>query len=521
MKRRISKTKKAAASIYIVIFTTTLLGVIALSFVRIMLAESLRTTNYSLSQSAYNSALAGIEDAKIVLLRYQNCLSFGNYSSATSQTKNCSDYEKAFGNMERAHNTAKKCDTVGEFLHNTKEGDMETVIQTTNEHKTDAIDQAYTCVKISAYTEDFLAVLKEDASTKIIPLRAENQEAQNSINRIQLQWFDQGNYDEVRYQDSGALIPGFSGINSFSLASNNPGIDNNYANSSNSNGYGYGFGNKPIVPPALQVTYMQTADSFTANDFYASAGINNESSTNRGTLLLRPTDSNTIRQQHKIVTGTTNNNFSNILDQNSLAYSANKSFNSPIDVYCDSDGTLGGDWGSYACSADFYVPKPIGALNGNRNMKTNFLVVSLPYGQPVTDIAVKMYSCKDATKPTSEKYTNEAGDSVNNCSLVEFANVQPMVDSTGRANDLFRRVESRIELADTSYPISNYALAYDGPSNGKGISKNYYVTKSNCMYTSSTWNGGANDDKVVYSPSAKEYVPTNRTCDTAAGENGQ
>ena len=58
MKGKMSKTKRGAASIYIVIFTTTLLGVIALSFVRIMLSEALRTTNYNLSQSAYNSSLA-------------------------------------------------------------------------------------------------------------------------------------------------------------------------------------------------------------------------------------------------------------------------------------------------------------------------------------------------------------------------------------------------------------------------------------------------------------------------------
>ena len=93
MKKHLAKTKKAAASIYIVIFTTTLLGVIALSFTRIMLAESLRTTNYSLSQSAYNSAQAGIEDAKIVLLRYQNCINFGKYSDSTGSSKSCADYE--------------------------------------------------------------------------------------------------------------------------------------------------------------------------------------------------------------------------------------------------------------------------------------------------------------------------------------------------------------------------------------------------------------------------------------------
>ncbi len=61
--------KKGAAAIYVVIFTATLLSIIALSFVRLMLSEMSRTTNYSLSQSALNSALAGIEDAKIVLLR--------------------------------------------------------------------------------------------------------------------------------------------------------------------------------------------------------------------------------------------------------------------------------------------------------------------------------------------------------------------------------------------------------------------------------------------------------------------
>ena len=60
--------KKGAAAIYVVIFTATLLSIIALSFVRLMLSEMSRTTNYSLSQSALNSALAGIEDAKIVLL---------------------------------------------------------------------------------------------------------------------------------------------------------------------------------------------------------------------------------------------------------------------------------------------------------------------------------------------------------------------------------------------------------------------------------------------------------------------
>ena len=79
LKKQI-ETKRGAAAIYVVVFTATLLSIIALSFVRLMITELGRTSNYSLSQSAYNSALAGIEDAKIVLLRYQNCVNNPNYT---------------------------------------------------------------------------------------------------------------------------------------------------------------------------------------------------------------------------------------------------------------------------------------------------------------------------------------------------------------------------------------------------------------------------------------------------------
>ena len=57
------KTKKGATSIYIVAFTTMVLSILTISFVRIMVSEAQQTSNYDLSQSAYDSALAGIEDA--------------------------------------------------------------------------------------------------------------------------------------------------------------------------------------------------------------------------------------------------------------------------------------------------------------------------------------------------------------------------------------------------------------------------------------------------------------------------
>ena len=70
---KLTATKKGVASLYIVIFATILFGVITLSFIRIILSESRQTSNDDLSQSAYDSAMAGVEDAKIAVNRYYQC----------------------------------------------------------------------------------------------------------------------------------------------------------------------------------------------------------------------------------------------------------------------------------------------------------------------------------------------------------------------------------------------------------------------------------------------------------------
>ena len=478
MKAMRTKTRKGAASIYIVIFTTTLLGIIALSFVRIMIAESLRTTNYSLSQSAYNSALAGVEDAKIVLLRYQSCINKDSYTSGGGKTNNCDKYKELFGDVNEAYKTSQDCSVVGKLLHPGQDNDSETLVQTRDNYDTGTIDQAYTCVKIAAYTEDFLATLNSKSPTKLIPLRSDNDDIQKSINRIQIQWFDDQNYQDVTEGD-GNIKNEYSGFwkntNKSDLTGKLVSNKGDY-NMKEASEFGNSFTKKPIVPPVLQVSLIQTANTFTMDQFYASERIanNSNSKTNRGTLMLRPTTSNDtyFRAQRRL----NSTNHSNVLPQNSLAYSANKSFNTPLDVVCDPGNSA---WGSYACAADFYLPSPIG--DGSRNMSTSFMVVNLPYGGPQTDISAKMYSCQNPTLPINQviSTTNEV-----NCKIVYFANVQPMVDSTGRANDLFRRVESRIELADTNFPIANYALAMTDPTNENGIVKDFYAT-NDCKYSSS------------------------------------
>ena len=497
MKVKRAKTRKGAASIYVVIFTTTLLSIIALSFVRIMLAESMRTTNYSLSQSAYNSALAGVEDAKIVLLRYQSCINKESYTSGGNKTGSCAKYIDLFGSENDAYKTSQNCNAVGSLLHGTKDSDIETLIQTQDGTDTGTIDQAYTCVKIAAYTEDFIASLNSKNPTKLIPLRSDGDEAQKTINRIQVQWFDEQNYRELldgnenlKDEYTGFWKNGNKGELTGTLVSN----VGDYAKSTAAD-FGNSFTEKSLVPPVIQVSMIQSANSFTMNDFYASEGIGPTSKTDRGTLTLRPTRSKNAAFLTKL--GITNSNKSNMLPQSSLAYSANKSFNTPIDVACDPGNS---SWGSYACSADFFVPAPIGAnyvsdstghklTATERNLSTSFLVVNLPYGGPQTDISVKMLSCEDPSLAINAEVPTSNSNTKANCEIVYFANVQPMVDSTGRANDLFRRVESRIELADTNFPIANYALAMTDPTNTAGIAKDFYVTHD-CEYSSTTFANG-------------------------------
>ena len=68
------KFKKGAASFYVVAFSTLILVVIAASFATVVISEVIRGSNDDLSQSAYDAALAGVEDARLAYANYRRCL---------------------------------------------------------------------------------------------------------------------------------------------------------------------------------------------------------------------------------------------------------------------------------------------------------------------------------------------------------------------------------------------------------------------------------------------------------------
>jgi len=479
-----TKTRKGASAIYVVIFTATLLSVIALSFIRLMLSESTRTTSYSLSQSAYNSALAGIEDAKIVLIKYQNCLVAGDCPA---------EYTSAFGGDVNSLTNSQDCDLVPKLLGYsvTDAGggnSPETSISTGGEDSSKVYDQAYTCVKVSRKSKDFIATLTENNPTKIVPLRTGSNATANTVNRLLISWFSRADLTSVN-NASGAIDSSyFSFDTSGSKMSGTIRTNNGFLPST---AYANWFTQKPSVPTTLQTTLIQTAQRFKVSEFYSSS---TNSRTNRGTVLFRPSKNTSLKSLNLI---TNDANYSNHIAGNPFVTSSTKSQNNPMDVYCNYENNI--EWGNgYACVADIRVPLPkVSTGDDVRNDKTFFLVLNLPYDKPKTEVSVEMKHCNDHSKSVFE-----AG----NCSAVYFDGVQAVVDSTGRANDLFRRVEARVELTDSNFPLANFALAAYDPTNGN-ISKSFYVTTSNCKSLETI-----RDDSAAEAGSTKNNV-TN--CDSA------
>ena len=152
--------QSGAVSLFAVIFGAMLLTIVTIGFIKLMIMDQRQSSNNDLSQSAYDAALAGVEDAKRVVRAAQT----GNIQAAgvLNGPINC--------NMVAASGV----------VGGSSSG--ETIIKT----GTDAgkrFDQAYTCVKITMKSQDFIYKSIEEKS-QIVPLRATG-----SFNKISIEWY--------------------------------------------------------------------------------------------------------------------------------------------------------------------------------------------------------------------------------------------------------------------------------------------------------------------------------------------
>ena len=186
-------------------------------------------------------------------------------------------------------------------------------------------------------------------------------------------------------------------------------------------------------PGVIRAQLLQYRSTFHLSEF-DSAGLNK----NNLTLFLLPSS----------IPGLTTTAFSNDFRQQQTSGAAQQ-------VYCSNTND------PYACEQTIDLPcaaDPCDNYPTQNNDRTAYLKLSQFYAADNTDYRITMYD-KDGN-------------------LVRFADVQPVVDSTGRANDIFRRIRSRIDLGAGSVPNAESAVD---------------VTKSLCKdfaVTTDTWKKG-------------------------------
>lgn len=366
--------QRGAVSLFVVIFTALLITTITISFMQLMVKNQQQAMYNDLSESAYDSATAGVEDAKRLLLMQQDCI--GNSS------ENCKAVNDAIA--------SNACTTLSDVFGGSASGEA-SIIQTEGDRK---LEQAYTCVKITQDTDDYLGTIDANTTATLIPLKAKQ-----SFDTIVISWALSKNGADITIPSStDATLP----VNTTT----------NWPES---------------YPALLRAQFINGGAEFHLADFDGDKS---------KTIFLYP--SRTGLKTFPL------GGSEDIAGRKSASAS-------PQRVSCEVTPASG----SYACTAALAIGSTIPAES-----VTTFLNLIAFYNG--TDYKVEL------------KNGGIEG------TVVKFANVQPEVDSTGRANDLFRRVVSRVQLNNAfNYPVAALEVRND-------ICKNFSVTtepgdyKNNC-----------------------------------------
>jgi hypothetical protein len=395
------REQSGAVSIFVVIFAALLITVVTVSFLRIMINDQSQASSNDLSQSAYDSALAGVEDAKRALLWYQeSCNTQGKAVCDTLagqfNTASCNEALSLSGVIAPGSETGNGSQ-VGEIR----------VQQSTSSADAD-LDQAYTCVVMNLETDDYIGNLGANQS-KLIPLAAKNMDGSTDFDSVTIEWYS---------------AEDMSGGPSGNYAVTLPTIGNARqlpAQSSWSN-------NRPSI---LRTQLMQFGDDFTLENFDAMTG---SSESNANTLFLSPTSGVTASSESFTARDTRRT------DPNGTTSPAS-STTTPLPVQCRTELSQGG----YACQLTLTLPQPIGG------------------GERTAYLRLTPFYTASHFRVTLEKSGLAS----------KFNAVQPEIDATGRANDLFRRVVTRVDLIDTSFPYPDAAVDLSG-----NFCKDFAVTDS-------------------------------------------
>ncbi len=353
--------ERGGASLFVVIFVTVIITILTVSFTALMIKNQQQTSANDLSERAYDSSMAGVEDAKRVLVAMKTacapggdvntCTTLTNILSQSASSQNCATLRDAgITNGVKTSNGAYLETEVGNASDN----------------------QAYTCVTVDLKTPDYKDSLTADKPT-VIPLVSD---PLTPFNSVKVSWFTR---DDA------------SAAGQTNLADNSVHYYNNVGDT-----------------PLPQDSNWGSAPSLMRAQYIPGSGNASTLTTDAKTLFLYP--------QHNGVAQASFN-----LDSHDSSMKAAK----PIIASCQSYAPING-----ACS----------------------MTMTLPVA--TTNAYLQLTPLYNATHVTVELY--------NSATLVDFNGVQPLVDSNGRASNLFRRVAARVKVSEVSLPYPEGAIDVHG-----------------------------------------------------------
>ncbi len=390
-----SRNQRGAAAIFIVVFFAILISVIALSFLRITVQDQQQSTNNDLSQSAYDSAGGGLEDAKRALSWY-NAHCPLNIAPAPADQADCEVYNLAFTTPNNPCNLEDIIRGAGTTLPYTSVSPGSSEVKVQTGATDDKLDQAYTCVTVTTQTRDYKADAENGKSETLIPLRTVDN---LPIDTIELNWF-------------------------YNKSKTNP-LTPNYPNSATKLLPVSGSVWEVTTPPIMRfqlIPVLRGGIDINNVNIDTRTSFLYPSTTGSGTVGLSAADSG--RAFSPAITATEKTTAPNLAKCKALV-----------------------DPDTFACTARINaLPTATGGTEAN----TDYYLRIMPIYNN-TDFQVKLFG-------------NGGTD------LRLFDNVAPQIDTTGRANNVFRRVQSRVISTNNSNPLRD-----GGFDISQGICKDFNV----------------------------------------------
>lgn len=390
--------KKGGVSIFIVMVVGVLVSIMSASFLRLMFRDQEQASKLDLSQSAYDSAQAGVEDAKRFLRIFRSACGPSGTGVFEGVTHNCNAMRSAIQN--------ESCYTLATAGIGNANG--ETIVQTNSgaggASSRDAdLNQAYTCVKLRMNTADFLG-RTNDGSPSVINLKGTA-----AFDRVRIRWHSREN------MTNGSNIE----LDSLRNPSARPNINaQNWRNQ-----------NRPAILKAQFYGYIP--------------GVG-KSSSSMDTPY--PDDGNGASEMLFYPTNSTSALSSNVSNMPTVRRNESSSQATTDYTFTRCSDRMDANSNAYACET---------TVNIGRSVSPND-VLYLRLTPLMND-------------------SNFRVELLNGNTVVDFAGVQPRVDSTGRANTQLRRVESRIGFNDTSFPVPLFSAQTE--SNEEPICKEFSVTR--------------------------------------------